>query len=98
MTSLSQAAEGTVSDGDAHRAIIQAIAQFRRGIFCPAELWSRVIDVVADSCTTQLLDDLPTDLEQVLCAAYYDRTGSLEVGHKAEIRRKIVAWCTIDCS
>jgi hypothetical protein len=86
--------ESLLDDAEIIRRVSRTAANYRNGIFCPAELWNQVADSVAASTAKVVLHRLPADLQRVLREAYGERPSSLrgEVS-ESEVRVEIERWC-----
>ena len=75
-------------------AVWQAALIYQRGIICPAVLWEYVTDALTLEIAASVLDDLPSDLQAMLCKAYAERPWSLrpKVGD-SEVRKAVEQWC-----
>jgi hypothetical protein len=81
-------------DGDVIRGLARSAANYRRGLFCPAELWAQVADLLAGHVAARLLGELPPELQDVLRGAYRDRPWSLRSGAgEDEVARDVERWC-----
>jgi hypothetical protein len=81
-------------DRDVIRGLARSVANYRRGLFCPAELWAQVTGVLAGHDATRLLGELPLGLQAELRHAYRDRPRSLQAGpSQDEVYRSVERWC-----
>jgi hypothetical protein len=74
--------------------LARSARNYRRGLFCPAELWHQFALRLVGLDTAQLLAALPADLQEVLRDCYRERALSLQ--SKAiddEVYRGIERWC-----
>ena len=79
---------------DTIRRITRSAVNYRRGIFCPAELWGQVLGVLTVADAEALLDKLPSEAQDVLRDAYRERPLSLRSGSGyAEVRPVVEDWC-----
>jgi hypothetical protein len=81
-------------DGDVISGLARSAANYRSGLFCPAELWSQVTGLLAGHDADRLLAELPPELQEVLRGAYRDRPASLRSGPaEVETCRRVERWC-----
>jgi hypothetical protein len=81
-------------DSDVIRGLARSVANYRRGLFCPAELWAQVTGLLAGHDATRLLGELPLGLQAELRHAYRDRPRSLQTGpSEDEVYRRVEHWC-----
>jgi hypothetical protein len=50
-------------DSDVIRGLSRSVANYRRGLFCPAELWAQVTGLLAGHDATRLLGELPPGVQ-----------------------------------
>lgn len=81
-------------DDDAIRSIARSAGNYRRGLFCPSELWGQVLGCLTTEDVEDLLDRLPPDARDLLRGAYHERPSSLQLlsGHGV-VRRVVEEWC-----
>jgi hypothetical protein len=80
-------------DGDVINGLARIAANYRGGLFCPAELWSQVTVLLAGHDAERLLAELPPELQEVLRGAYRDRPASLRSGpDEDETCRSVERW------
>ena len=81
-------------DSDVIRGLARSAANYRGGLFCPAELWTQVTDLLAGHDAVRLLGELPPELQDVLRQAYRDRPLSLRSGPaEGEVHRDVERRC-----
>jgi hypothetical protein len=81
-------------DPDVISELARSATNYRRGLFCPAELWDQLALRLEGRDTPRLLASLPVDLQEVLRDCYRERALSLQ--SKAlddEVYRGIEHWC-----
>ena len=87
---------GPMADDEALRLLARSATLYRRGIFCPAELWWQITDRLREGDVERLLDELPADLRDVLRGAYRDRPLSFQTGAGEggdDVHARVEAWC-----
>jgi hypothetical protein len=76
------------------RGLARGAANYRGGLFCPAELWEQVIGLLVGHDALRLLGELPPELQDVLRQAYRGRPLSLRSGPaEDQVYRCIESWC-----
>jgi hypothetical protein len=81
-------------DSDVIHGLARSVANYRRGLFCPAELWAEVTALLAGYDATRLLGELPLELQDELRHAYRDRPLSLQSGpSEDEVYRRVERRC-----
>jgi hypothetical protein len=79
---------------DTTRSMTRTVVNYRRGLFCPAELWGQVLGRLAIEDAEALLDRLPLEAQDVLRGAYRERPLSLRSSESyGEVRRVVEEWC-----
>jgi hypothetical protein len=81
-------------DEDTIRGITRSAVNYRRGCFCPAELWSQVLGRLTVEDAETILGRLPPEARSVLRDAYHERPWSLRdaPGH-GEVPLVVEEWC-----
>jgi hypothetical protein len=81
-------------DPDGLSGLARGAINYRRGIFCPAELWCQVADRLASRNAGTLLSALPPDLQGVLRECYRERALSLQyLARDDALFQEIERWC-----
>jgi len=81
-------------DSDLIRELARSVANYRRGLSCPAELRAQVTGLLAGHDATRLLSELPLGLQDESRHAYRDRPWSLQSGpSQDEVSRRVERWC-----
>jgi hypothetical protein len=87
-------AEEKMTDSDVIRGLVRIATNYRRGLFCPAELWAQVTRLLAGHDATRLLGELPVELQDELRQTYRDRPWSLQTEpSEDEIKCRVERWC-----
>jgi hypothetical protein len=75
------------------------VSNYRRGMYCPVELWNALIDRLEPGDVVVVLDGLTDELQRVLREVYLERPWSLRETFKdSDVRREIERWCKHDAS
>jgi hypothetical protein len=87
---------------DTQEQVIQVIWDFRRGVFCPSEMWMQVAEILTGTSGAAILDSLPRHTKERLCAVWlayppaaYIARPSAEPGEMAfqATCAEVVRWC-----
>ena len=62
-----------MTDPADHARLIRLAEMYRDGIFCPGYLWNQIADRLDGESIARALDELPSDLQEVLRECYRDR-------------------------
>jgi hypothetical protein len=74
--------------------VTHSVTMFRKGIFCPAELWNQLTLLLTVATAESILNQLPADLQTVLRDTYYDRPWSIQSDWlDSPVRAVIERWC-----
>ena len=83
-----------MSDLDALSDLARSMTNYRRGIFCPAELWSQLAHHLTGRDVPELLSALPADLQEILRGCYRERPLTLQaMSRDDELFGEIERWC-----
>ena len=81
-------------DGDLITGLIRIATNYRRGVFCPAELWVQVVHCIADHDAESSLVRLPRESQEILRDAYRERPRALRSESVDDgVRQVVERWC-----
>ena len=81
-------------DADVITGLVRSVTNYRRGIFCPAELWHQLAGRLAGRDARALLSALPADLQGMLRGCYRERALSLQtLASDDSLFQEIERWC-----